>query len=242
MGSKSRIAKEIVPIIQEYINNNVTDKYYEPFVGGANVIDKIQSDNKFASDLNPYLIALLTHVQSGGKIYDVVSKELYDKARNAFNSGDTSEFEDWQIGNIGFVASYNGRWFDGGYAKPGYEKTKNGLRYRDYYKEASTNLLEQAPNLTGIKFKTCDYRDANPKGFVIYCDPPYAGTKQYANARKFDYEEFWDRMREWSKDNVVIVSEQNAPTDWTSIWEHSVNRSIKAIDKRTATEKLFVKG
>lgn len=26
------------------------------------------------------------------------------------------------MGNIGFLASYNGRWFDGGYAKSGYEK------------------------------------------------------------------------------------------------------------------------
>lgn len=242
MGSKSRIAKDIVPIIQKYIDDNETDRYYEPFVGGANVIDKIKSSHKFASDLNPYLISLLTHVQGGGELYDFVPKELYDRARKAFNSGDTSEFEDWQIGNIGFIASYNGRWFDGGYAKPVYEKTKTGIRYRDYYKEASANLLEQAPNLEGIVFKTCDYRDAHPSGFVVYCDPPYSGTKQYANAQRFDHEEFWNKMREWSKNNIVIVSEQNAPEDWTSIWEHSVNRSIKAADKRMVTEKLFMKG
>ena len=242
MGSKSRVAKYIVPIIQGYIDNNDTDKYYEPFVGGANVIDKIESSQKFASDLNPYLIALLKHVQSGGKLYDTVPKELYDKARNAFNAGDTSEFEDWQVGNIGFLASYNGRWFDGGYAKPGYEKSKTGVRYRDYYREAAANLLEQAPRLDGIDFKTCDYRESSPDGFVIYCDPPYEMTKQYANATRFDYAEFWNTMREWSKRNIVIVSEQNAPDDWTCIWECSVHRSIKADDKRIATEKLFMKG
>lgn len=242
MGSKSRIAKDIVPIIQKYIDGNETDKYYEPFVGGANIIDKIKSSHKFASDLNPYLIALLSHVQNGGKLYDSVSKELYDKARNAFNSGDTSEFEGWQVGNIGFIASYNGRWFDGGYAKPGYEKTKTGVRYRDYYKEASANLLEQASRLEGIVFKTLDYRDANPDGFVVYCDPPYAGTKQYANAIGFDHDEFWNIMRKWEENNVVIVSEQNAPNDWLCIWEHPVNRTINAADKHMATEKLFMKG
>ena len=240
MGSKSRIAKYIVPIIQQYIDTSETGKYYEPFVGGANVIDKIKAPHKYASDLNPYLIALLTHVQNGGKLYDAVSKELYDKARTAFNIGDTSEFEDWQIGNIGLLASYNGRWFDGGYAKPGYEKTKSGERYRDYYREASENLMRQVPSLEGIVFKSCDYRDVHPCGFVVYCDPPYDGTKQYANARGFDYNEFWDKMREWSINNVVIVSEQNAPEDWTSIWEHEVNRSIKSADKRAATEKLFM--
>lgn len=129
----------------------------------------------------------------------------YDKARNAFNSGNISGFEDWQIGNIGFIASYNGRWFDGGYAKSGYEKTKNGVRYRDYYKEASANLLAQAPNLRGITFKACDYKSAHPKGFVVYCDPPYCGTKQYANAQMFDYNEFWNIMREGTvKENAQI--------------------------------------
>lgn len=33
IGSKNRIAKDIVPIIQSYVNK--TQKYFEPFVGGA---------------------------------------------------------------------------------------------------------------------------------------------------------------------------------------------------------------
>lgn len=147
MGSKSRIAKHIVPIIQRYIDENNIKKYYEPFVGGANIIDKIDCSKKIGSDLNKYLIALLKHVAEGGELYKTVDKELYDKARTAFNNGDTSEFEDWQVGNIGFIASYNGRWFDGGYAKAGYEKTKNGERYRDYYREAKDNLMNQSQNL-----------------------------------------------------------------------------------------------
>ena len=35
MGSKSRIAKYIVPIIQKYIDDNEVTKYVEPFVGGG---------------------------------------------------------------------------------------------------------------------------------------------------------------------------------------------------------------
>lgn len=122
MGSKSRIAKDIVPIIQSYIDNNNIEIYVEPFVGGANVIDKIICKDKYGFDKNKYLIALLKRVQENKPLYEEVDKELYDKARTSFNNGDTSEFEDWQIGNIGFIASFNGRWFDGGYAKTGYEK------------------------------------------------------------------------------------------------------------------------
>ena len=43
MGSKSRIAKDIVPIIQKCINDNNIQVYIEPFVGGANIIDKIKN-------------------------------------------------------------------------------------------------------------------------------------------------------------------------------------------------------
>ena len=243
MGSKSRIAKYIVPIIQRYIDENNIEKYAEPFTGGANIIDKIECKDKYGFDKNKYLIALLQRVQNGQELYKSVSKEMYDKARNLFNREDTSGFEDWEIDNIGFLASYNGRWFDGGFAKPGYEKTKNGLRFRNYYQESKNNILKQQPNLKGIKFLSCDYHDAIELpydcGMVIYCDPPYQNTKQYVNATKFDYEEFWNVMRAWSKYNIVLISEQNAPQDFECIWEQEVSRSIKANDKSKSIEKLF---
>lgn len=59
MGSKSRIAKQIVPIIQNYIDQSTKKAYIEPFVGGANVIDKIVCDYRVGFDINKYLIALL---------------------------------------------------------------------------------------------------------------------------------------------------------------------------------------
>ena len=245
MGSKSRIAKQIVPIIQSYIDENNIKIYYECFCGGCNVIDKINCDNKYASDIHRYLIALLKRVQSDGSLYESVSRELYNKARDAVKNVDTSDFEDWQIGNIGFLASYNGRWFDGGYSKPGYEKTKKGERYRDYYKEAKQNLLNQAESLKDIQFNCCDYKnifnilDNNNDQILIYCDPPYQGTKQYANAKEFDYDEFWETMREWSKKHIVLISEEHSPDDFECIWQQEVSRSIKASDKSKSVEKLF---
>lgn len=242
MGSKSRIAKYIVPIIQKYIDETNCKYYLEPFVGGANVIDKIKCETKIGSDKNKYLIALLQRVQENEPLYTSVSKELYDAARTAFNNGDNTKFFDWEMGNIGFLASYNGRWFDGGYAKSGYEKTKNGERFRDYYREAKDNLLAQAPNLNNVKFSCKDYtyyNEVNLKGFVIYVDPPYQNTKQYANATKFDYNEFWQTMRDWSNNNIVLISEESAPEDFECIWKQEVSRSIKASDKSKSIEKLF---
>lgn len=66
MGSKSRIAKYIVPILQKEIDDNNIQGYYEPFCGSCSIIDKIQCSTKVASDLNQYLIALLKHVASEG--------------------------------------------------------------------------------------------------------------------------------------------------------------------------------
>ena len=240
MGSKSRIAKYIVPIIQKYIDNNATDNYYEPFVGGGNIIDKIKSSHKYASDLNKYLIALLTHVSNGGELYDTVSKELYDEAKTAYKNNDKTKFKDYQIANIGFLASYNGRWFDGGYAKPVYEETKTGLRYRDYYREAKDNLLKQATDLKGVDFSVCDYKDVSLKGFVVYCDPPYNNTTGYENSKDFDFKEFWNTMNKWSENNIVLVSELNAPENWISIWSKEVVRSLNTRDKSVATENLFI--
>lgn len=240
MGSKSRIAKHIVPIIQKYIDDNNIKLYVEPFVGGANVIDKIKCERKVGYDLNKYLIALLRHVSNDDKLYDEVTKELYDKAKESFKNGYTKDFEDWQIGNIGFLASYNGRFFDGGYAKSGYEKTKNGMRFRDYYRESKDNILKQSKLLKGIDFRVCDYSEIIVGGALIYCDPPYANTKQYKNSKDFNYEKFWNIVRHWSIDNVVIVSELEAPDDFECIWEQEVSRSIKSKDKSKATEKLFI--
>lgn len=245
MGSKSRIAKYIVPIIQRYIDESGTNTYIEPFVGGANVIDKIRCPTKIGSDNNPYLIALLQHVQNGEPLYNEVPRELYNKARDDYKRG-ISELEGWQIGNIGFLASFNGRFFDGGYARSGYEKVKEGrgyrLRYRDYYRESKDNLLKQAPNLKGIQFSMRDYRYGfgNLRNAVIYCDPPYENVKQYHNSKDFDYDYFWNWCREHSQHNAVIISEQNAPNDFDCIWERQVNRSLKPDDKRKATEKLFI--
>ena len=62
VGSKNRLSKELAPIIQSYINDNCKG-YIEPFVGGANMIDKIKCDNKIGYDINNYLIALLNHAK-----------------------------------------------------------------------------------------------------------------------------------------------------------------------------------
>lgn len=65
------------------------------------------------------------------------------------------------------------------------------------------------------------------------------GTKQYSNSKNFNHDEFWLLMEEWSKDNIVLVSELQAPSNWRCIWEGEIIRSHKSQDK-LAIEKLFI--
>ena len=78
VGSKNRLAKDLVPIIQSYIDNNHITHYWEPMCGGANMIDKIQCSNKFGSDIHPYLIALLKQAQIDTSVFPAtISEEEY---------------------------------------------------------------------------------------------------------------------------------------------------------------------
>lgn len=239
MGSKAKITKFIVPIIQQKIEESGSRTYLEPFAGGCNVIDKVNAKYRVASDKNEYLIALFKYLQVGGELPEKVTREEYNAVREDYNAAG-GKFPQWYIGAVGFLASYNGRFFDGGYA--GYGKDKG--RVRDYYQESRNNILQQMQQggVFGIDFRSGDYREYAPEGCVIYCDPPYEGTKRYGNARQFDYSEFWQLMREWSRNNIVLVSELNAPDDFITIWEKEVDRSMKAKEHFRATEKLFMWG
>lgn len=57
-GSKAKYAESIVPKLQRIIDENDIKCYIEPFVGGANVIDKIHCEVKIGYDKNAPLIAL----------------------------------------------------------------------------------------------------------------------------------------------------------------------------------------
>ena len=46
IGSKAKVAADIVPILQGYINEYGIKQYVEPFVGGFNIIDKIECKNR----------------------------------------------------------------------------------------------------------------------------------------------------------------------------------------------------
>ena len=115
-GSKNRLAKFLVPIIQKYIDDNNIKTYIEPMCGGANLIDKIKCDKRIGADINEELIALLKYAQTDNSLSiapEVCTFEHYAEVREDRKLG-THKYSPEYIALIGYMASYGGRYFDGG--------------------------------------------------------------------------------------------------------------------------------
>ena len=236
VGSKNRLAKELTPIIQSYITDD-TKGYLEPFVGGANMIDKIECNNKFGCDIHEELIELLKYIQNTNNVLPTtITEEEYNKVRL-----NKDKYEKWYIGFIGFCATFGAKYF-GGYAR-GFKEDK--ITPRDIPAESIRNIEKQRKNLQNIKFKCCSYDEINKniKDFVIYCDPPYKGTLKYTT--DFDYDKFYKWCKEMSKNNIVLISEYWMPEEFECIWEKKttvrIDSNKKSKDKKMErTEKLFI--
>lgn len=230
MGGKDRIANKILPII---LQDRKEEQYYiEPFVGGGNVIDKVKG-NRIASDKSIYLIEMWKYLSNGKSFLNDIPKDVYDKARTEFNNKTNVFFTNAEIGWIGFMASYNGRFFDGGY-------NGNYIK-RNYTKESIDNILKQVPNIIGVDFYSCDYdKLVIPNESIIYCDIPYKNTKQYSTSKNFDHDKFWQWCRNMSIiGHKVFVSEYNAPNDFECVWSGNIKSYMKAGRSENVTEKLF---
>ena len=236
MGSKAKYVQYIVPILQKVIDDRGINLYIEPFVGGANVIDKVKCERRIGYDRSDTLIALLCQARDDfSKVLADGNRELWDKGKGYVKDGVMPE--DMTLAEIGameFFASFSNGGFPRGYAK--------NAAGRNYFKEARANMEKQAPNLKGIEFYQSNYYNLSGfKGAVIYCDPPYANTKYYgyANQEKIDYTRFWNWALEMSKENYVFVSEQIAPDDFEIIWEMEAKRTNGKDNNFKAIERLF---
>ena len=243
MGSKARFKKELLPIILR--NRKVNQWYVEPFAGGMNMIDGVMG-NRIASDNNKYLIAMWNGIKKGIIYPPEIGKSLYDLARDVFN-GREKRFEhlmnmtDDIVGWIGFMASANGRFFEGGYS--GKSNTKIGT-VRDYIAESIRNIKKQIPLMIDVNFICSEYNQLEiPEDSIIYCDIPYKGTKQYSTSKGFNHNQFWDWVRDKSKKHQIFVSEYNAPEDFECVWEKVAKSSLSANGEiggnKISTEKLF---
>lgn len=236
MGNKRSLLKSILPYIQRCIDENGITEYFEPFVGGANVIDSVMCANRYGSDLNSELIELLGYMRDNPTLPDFPDDcpfEHYADVRASRKEG-SGKYLPYYVAGIGYFASYGGRYFDGGYGRD----ERGG---RNIYNERLTYARNQAPSLKGIVFQSRSFNEVSiPPNSFVYCDPPYIGTKQYTKT-KFDYDAYYGWLREVSKDSFVLCSEFNMPSNFAVVWEKE--RKVMQKSGRTSgdvvVEKLF---
>lgn len=224
LGGKYRTSKTIIDFI--LLGETHHSVYLEPFVGGASVLEKIPSTFKrLASDVNPYLISLYKAVQRGWDPPKNVTEDEYLKAKN------TEEFPKYLKGFIGVGCSFGGKWF-GGYARSG---------KRNYAENARNSLIKLRSKIKDVKFKCISYDKLDPFGCIIYCDPPYVGTTKYnILSENFNYELFWNTMRNWAKRNTIYISEYIAPEDFKCVLEIKTKTDLHTkTGKEERIEKLW---
>ena len=234
-GSKEKLSKDLLPFIQDCIDDNKMDLYVEPFVGGANMIDKIKCRYRIGFDKNHWVISLLKYMRDNPDLPKAPSDcpfELYARVREAYNKG-TKAFSDEEKAMVGYFASYGGRFFDGGYGRAG---------KRNMYKERLEYAKKQAPLLTNISFVEADYQEAIKildDNCLVYCDPPYSNTKQYGVT--FNSASFYTWVTELSKKYFVLISEYYMPSDFVQVWskERKVMQKSDRLKANKATECLY---
>lgn len=237
MGSKSRIAKEIEPILTMWLTD--ARYYVEPFAGGMNMIANIKHCKRIASDNNNYLIAMWKYLCQGYKFPTIIPKELYNEYRKQFRqrgfNGNGNTFEEAMIGWIGFMASFNGRFYDGGYSG-------HNVKGRNYIDEQIRNTLAQIDKLQNVEFQCGRYDKIEiPNDSIIYCDIPYKDTKQYATSKNFDHDAFWEWCRDMTrKGHSVFVSEYQAPQDFKCLWQKQITNAMNLTSSSKPIEKLFL--
>ena len=232
MGSKARIAKYILPIMLKHRKEG--QWWVEPFVGGANMIDKV-GGNRLGADLHWGVISALrlirdnpTFLPTDNKMFTELDYNHQKNSHNSFDGGRTVYH-----GYVGFALSYGGKWF-GGWCRDGANK-------RDYVKESFNNAQKQSPKLQGVKFIWGSYKSEAleiPENSIIYCDPPYEGTVKYNEG--INHLEFWEWCRTKTKEgHKVFISEYKAPKDFECIWSKEVSNTLSKQNNFKNTERLF---
>ena len=201
--------------------------YFEPFCGMLGVGIHFAKAGRYmlANDKNTDLILLLDAIKNGWVPPKSCSKTKYEQYKNNTEHSKLRGF-------YGFACAYSGIFY------AGYR-----VRYksRNFFDTFRSSLIQMKPYMSNVIFRNVDYSDFEPRGMTIYCDPPYMGNKfRTHHFTEFDFDTFWNTVREWSKYNLVFVSEYMAPPDFRCVWQKKLKTSFGNTKRINRTEKLFI--
>lgn len=238
-GGKVRIGKAVAATLKKQEAKYAKElglttplPYFEPFGGMLGVMRYMGEEGearkrdtrahvrkRVASDVNQDVVEMWRRAQKGWKPPKKCSEKEWERLRR---SALTARAPSAARGFVGSQVSFGGAFFSG-YAGR-YDPSK------DFCAQGARGLAKILPEVQDVKMYALPYEEFHPKGYLIYADPPYDthyasfGRNKYMS--RFDSAKFWRTMEEWSKDNLVFVSEFKAPRGWKTIWKQQVNRAI----------------
>ena len=232
-GSKARIVGDILPIMLKDMHPGMA--FVDGFCGGCSVIQNVPPEyRRIANDNNRYLIAMWSKLTTTDwKPPTTIEKPFYVKVRESWHNKDGA-FDDATIGWVGFMASWNGRFFDGGYSS-------HNAGGRDYINENIRNTMKQINDLKGVEWQSCSFENITmPQASLVYYDPPYRGTSSYTTAKGFDHYRFYEWARQMKRDgHTVYISEYDMPGDFSCVWQKQITNSVNLTKTYKPTERLW---
>ena len=267
-GSKGKFAARIYRAIAHRHPDART--LIDPFCGGWAVSHAftIAGWDVHASDVDPYVVALLRHVLSGHGLGEWatrwVERDLFEEC---VKRPELTGLDAWEVGLVRVAWSFGidqRTYLYGQHVTARRAATHEKVMSRRgvaaqraaLSREPRHDRLQHAESLWRVASlvgggeppMVADYRDAltahASTGTVVYLDPPYANTKPYPGAPMFDSATMWAHAERAAHAGAhVYVSEYKAPPGWRPILTFT-RPNILAADPRAkatsrATERLY---
>ena len=242
-GGKQRIGKALAEVIYD-VATEVADEddfeikgYCEPFCGMLGVYQHIPElfgmdgvDIKYkAGDINCSTIKMWKRAQKGWKPPTSCTRREHSDLKNHKRSSAVKGF-------VGHACSFGGQYF-------GAYKTRGS----NHVASQSDKVVRVAKEVKDVDFTCGEYTQfSHLRGYVIYCDPPYAATEsryydEGSHRRSFDTPKFnsWcEQMTECG--NLVFVSEYTQPKYSTTVWSKDSKAAVHHGGLAKGSERLFL--
>lgn len=224
-GGKTRIAKRLAAEMLSHSENR--KRYVEPFVGGGSVATAMvpNFESALLSDSSLDLVLLWRATQDGWIPPTCLSEQEYYELKGSFPSP------------LRGFAAYACSW--GGKKWGGYGRDRQGNR--NFADEGSRAILRKIQCLHNADFECLDFESLNIRATdVVYCDPPYFGTTEYAESN-FSKDRFVRTIQKWANlGSTVFVSEATilSPT-WNTVWEG--NAPVSGYERKENRKEFLFK-
>lgn len=219
MGNKSRLLERLHTTIHQLVLPEF-DSFVDLFCGGGSVGYSMACAGKkvIMNDLDTGLISLhrmlKEHPERLGLFSQIEpSKEEFNILKNGQSDYDT-------FFKYIYSFSTNGKaylWGEERLNTPKEELNRQRSEPRERIRHLEDITLIYSRYNADVSFTNEDYAEVEiPDNAVVYADPPYSGTSDYA-VGAFDHERFYDWCRQCP--NIVLISEYEMPDDFFLIEE-----------------------